>query len=161
MKDKIKILLQPIDPSAVGLFRICFGLSLLVYVFGEGRFIPYNYLIPKFHFSYPYLDFIKPWPGDGMYWHFAVMAIAAIGITLGLFYRFCIILFFCSYTSVFFMDTILYKNHYYLISLLSFLMIFINADACFSLTKNKSQQPIYLWNIFILRYSMLFMYFHA
>ena len=51
-------------------------------------------------------------------------ALLAAGILLGFFYRLSALLFFLTFTHVFLIEKALYQNHYYLICLISFLMIF-------------------------------------
>ena len=62
-----------------------------------------------------------------MYLVFFAMGLAALGVALGFLYRASAILFFLTYTYVFLLDKTHYNNHYYLISLLGFLLIFVDA----------------------------------
>ena len=57
----------------------------------------------------------------------------AVGIALGFFYRICTALFFFGFTYVELLDQTNYLNHYYLISLLSGLMVFLPANRAWSL----------------------------
>ena len=59
-----------------------FGLLMLVEV---GRYmffgwVEHYYLTPAFHFPYPGLEFVRPWPGAGMFIHFAVLGLLAAGL---------------------------------------------------------------------------------
>ena len=66
-----------------------------------------------------------------MYVHFWILAAAALGIMLGCFYRLSAAVFCLGFTYIFLMEKAYYLNHFYLICLLSFLLIFIPAgDAC-------------------------------
>ena len=62
---------------------------------------------------------------------------------IGLKYRAAIICFFLSFTYIELMDKTTYLNHYYFISMLSFLMIFLPANASFSLD-NYSKKKTYV-----------------
>lgn len=67
-----------------------------------------------------------------MYLHFVLLALAALGIALGCFYRLSAVFFFLGFTYVELLDKTNYLNHYYLISLVSFLLIFLPLHRAFS-----------------------------
>jgi hypothetical protein len=128
------LLLAPDDIAGIVCFRIAFG-ALMVWEawrFADLGWIREYYVDPPFHFTYLGLDWVRPWPGDGMYLHFAAMALFAVGITIGAWYRLSAALFFVAYTYVFLLDQATFNNHYYLISLLSFLMVFLPAERALS-----------------------------
>src|SRR5215211_2985752 len=82
-------LFAPVDVASLVYFRIAFGLILFYEVlryFAYGWIRDY-YIDPSFHFTYYGFDWIKPWPGDGMYVHFVALGILALCIMLGLQYR--------------------------------------------------------------------------
>src|SRR5688572_28214866 len=86
----------PVDIASLVVFRILFGAIMLVEVaryYGMGWVNSY-YIAPKFHFTYFDFDWVRPWPGVGMYIHFAVMGLAALGVMLGCWYRFSAVLLF-------------------------------------------------------------------
>lgn len=62
------------------------------------------YLEPSFHFTFYGLDWVRPWPGHGMYVHFGVLALAALFITIGLCYRAAALVFFIGVSYVFLLD---------------------------------------------------------
>ncbi|GBF20470.1 MULTISPECIES: HTTM domain-containing protein [Arenibacter] len=146
-------------------FRICFGIMMC---FSIGRFwylgwIESLYIQPKFHFSYYGFGWVKP---IGMYTYllFAICGIAAILVALGLKYRIAIIAFFLSFTYIELMDKTTYLNHYYFISLLSFLMIFIPANAYFSMDnyiRKKAYINIPKWTIDSIKLLLGIVYFYA
>jgi hypothetical protein len=84
-----------------------------------------SFLDPKFHFPFPWFAWLSPLPGSGMYMLFFFLGILSILIVIGLWYRVSAALFFVGFTYVFLLDQSYYLNHFYLLSLLSFLMIFI------------------------------------
>src|SRR5215213_6440654 len=80
---------RPVDIAWLVFFRVAFGSIMLWEVlryFVGGRIRRY-YIEPTIFFSYFGFDWVKPWPGDGMYFHFVVLGVLAICIALGLFYR--------------------------------------------------------------------------
>lgn len=90
------------------------------------------YLEPTFFFSYWGLDWISP-IGPWTYGLFILCGLAAIGVALGYQYRLSIALFCLSFTYIELMDKTTYLNHYYFVSVLSFLMIWLPAHRAFSL----------------------------
>jgi len=148
-------------------FRVLFGLIMLVEV---GRYFLYDwvrqfYIAPKFHFAYFGFEWLKPWPGSGMYWHFAALGLLATCITAGFCYRIAAALFFLGFTYVFLLDEVLYLNHFYLVCLLSFLMIFLPAHRSMSLDATLRPairaQTIPGWPIWLLRIQLGIVYFYA
>jgi len=123
----------PVDIASLVAFRVLFGAAMVVetiryFVMG---WIAEYYIHPEFHFTYYGFEWVKPWAGVGMYIHFAVMGLAAAGVMLGAFYRICAVVFFTTFTYVFLLEQAYYLNHFYLISLLGFLMMLMPAHrAC-------------------------------
>lgn len=94
--------------------------------------IPRYYIQPDFLFSYDGFGWIQPLPGNGMYWVFYGLAVLAFLITIGLLYRPAMIAFFFVFTYIFLLDQTHYLNHFYLISLLGFILIFLPLHRDFS-----------------------------
>jgi hypothetical protein len=91
------------------------------------------YVKPAFYFTYPGFEWVRPLGNTSMHLLFALMALLTILVTLGLFYRIAIILFFLTFTYVELIDITNYLNHYYFISLISFLLMFLPANRYFAL----------------------------
>ncbi len=145
-------------------FRILFGMLMLASMirFWANGWIEELYIEPTFYF--PFIEGVRPFPGIGMYVVFAVMMLATVLIIIGLFYRYAISAFFILFTYVELIDKTNYLNHYYFISLISFLMIFIPAHKAFSLDarikgSETSEVPVLYLNI--LRLQMGILYFFA
>ncbi len=160
-------LFQPVDIASLVFFRIAFG-AILVWeawrYFSRG-WIERYYIDPLFHFSYFGFDWVRPWPGEWMYVHFAVFAILAGCVMAGLAYRITAPLFFLAFTYVFLLDQTQYLNHFYLISLVAFLLCFIPAHRAFSLDarlrpKLRSQTTP-AWTVWILRAQLGIAYFYG
>ncbi|MBD0833283.1 HTTM domain-containing protein [Aestuariibaculum sediminum] len=124
---------QKTDAAPLAVFRILFGVMMLFSIirFWVNGWIDTLYIQPKFHFSYFGFEWVKPL-GIYTYLLFLVCALSALFIALGFKYKIAIITFFLSFTYIELMDKTTYLNHYYFISLLSFLMIFLPANAYFS-----------------------------
>lgn len=114
----------PVDVAALVYFRIIFGAIMLwnAWMYCSKGWIEEDYLTP-FHFTYYGFDWVRPWPGIGMYLHFYALGALAACLLLGLFYRISAILFFLGITYVFLLEQAVYQNHYYLVCLISLIMI--------------------------------------
>ncbi|MFC0605548.1 HTTM domain-containing protein [Winogradskyella pulchriflava] len=153
------------NPAPLSVFRIGFGLMMFVSIirFWIKGWIEQLYIDPKFHFSYYGFEWVKPL-GNYTYVLFAICAISALFVALGLKYRIAILTFFLSFTYIELMDKTTYLNHYYFISVLSFLMIFLPANAYFSidnLLKKKQYNTIPKWTIDSIKLLLSLVYFYA
>ena len=106
---------------------------------------------------------MRPWPGSGMYVHFAALGVLAIMLAAGVYYRFAAGLFFLGFTYVFLIDQAYYLNHFYLIALLAFLMIFVPAHTYWSVDSWRHpalRSPFTpAWAVWLLRFQMGIPYF--
>lgn len=124
---------EGISPLVV--FRIIFGFMMCgaIVRFWANGWIAAQYIEPEFFFSYKFFSWVSPLGDPGTYILFAICGLAALFIALGLFYRFSAVIFFLSFTYIELMDKTNYLNHYYFVTLVAFLLIFIPAHRSFSL----------------------------
>ncbi|GGI57244.1 HTTM domain-containing protein [Winogradskyella haliclonae] len=166
MQTKLKSYFnQNTNAAPLAVFRIGFGLMMLVSIirFWSKGWIETFYLQPKFHFSYFGFEWIKPM-GNYTYLLFFICGLAALLVALGLKYRLAIIAFFLSFTYIELMDKTTYLNHYYFTSILSFLMIFLPANAYFSLdsiVRKKDYSQIPKWTIDSIKLLLSIVYIYA
>jgi vitamin K-dependent gamma-carboxylase len=158
-------LFDPVDIASLIYFRILFGGILFADAFRYFRhgWIAFQFLEPRFHFTYYGFGWVHPWPGNGMYVHFAAMGILAFFVLIGFAYRLSAALLFLCFTYMFLLDQAIYLNHYYFVSLVSFLMIFVPAHRKFSvdawLRPRIASEFAPAWSLWILRAQMGFVYF--
>ncbi len=156
----------PVEAAPLAVFRVLFGLMMLFSIirFWSYGWIDKLYIQPKFFFSYYGFEWVKP-IGPYTYLIFALCGLAAIFVAIGYRYKMAIIIFFFSFTYIELMDKTTYLNHYYFISVLSFLMIFIPANAYFSVDAatdpKKAFQYIPAWNINSIKLLLVIVYFYA
>ncbi len=121
------------------------------------------YIEPQVFF--PFLEFIKPLSSNTTYLLYGVMVASTVAITLGFFFRLASILFFVIFTYFELLDKTNYLNHYYFISLVSFILIFLPASRSKSLDNlifNRSEAThISRFNIDILKIMLGVVYFFA
>lgn len=87
----------------------------------------------EFWTLYEPLEFLRTWYRPDPESVFLVLALAACGLLLGIATRFSAAVFFLAYVYQFLLDPTHWNNHYYLISLLAFWLIFARSEAIWSL----------------------------
>lgn len=166
-KDLHKYLTDSVSIAPLVTFRIIFGLMM---VFSTIRFlylgwIEDHYLEPIFHFKYFGFSWVKVLPEFWMYFIHYLMLIAAVGIALGLFYKISAILFFLIFTYTELIDLTYYLNHYYFVSVVSLLLIFLPAHRYFSLDvlRKPSIYSAFIprWSITIIKLQLAIVYTYA
>jgi hypothetical protein len=147
-------------------FRLAFGLMML---FSIIRFVSYGwvdkfYIQPKFHFTYYGFEWVKPL-GTYTYLVFIICGLSAFFVAIGYKYKFAIISFFLSFTYIELMDKTTYLNHYYFISVISFILIFLPANATHSVDAYKNEKlqspEVPSYTIDILKLMLAIVYFYA
>jgi hypothetical protein len=166
-KAKWQFAQQPISPAPLAIFRMFFGAVML---FSIIRFL-YNgwvadlYLKPDFHFSYYGFEWVQAFGPWGMYTLYALMILSSLSVALGLYYRFGAVVFFTAFTYVELIDKTYYLNHYYFISLVAFILIFLPAHRYCSLDvlrrPSLKLQQVPVWTINILRFQLAIVYLSA
>lgn len=166
--DKLaRILLQPTDATALAAFRFCFGVLGFVSAL---RFMAYGWVDqlftePCYFLHYWGFDWIVPLSSRGMHALFIALTVMSACIAIGLFYRAAIILYVVGFTYVQLIDVTNYLNHYYLVSLLAFLMCFMPLDRAYSvdawLFPKRKCATFPAWCTYILRLQVGVVYFFA
>jgi hypothetical protein len=160
-------LFAPIDGASIAVFRMLFGAIMVweVWRYFAYGWIGTHFVEPEFFFSYPGFRWVKPWPGNGMYWHFAALGVLAVLIAAGLLYRVAMALFFAGFVYIFLIDQARYLNHFYLVALMAFLMVLAPAARVWSvdalLARGRRQAQIPAWSLFILCAQVEIMYLYA
>ena len=127
-------LFRPLDSAALAVFRVLFG-AMMAYSlvrFAAQGWIELVLVKPTFFFKYDVFPWTVVWDRPWLYLHFAVTAVAALFVAAGLWYRAAIVVFFLGFTYLQLLDVTLYLNHYYLVVLLSGLMVFVPLNAGWS-----------------------------
>jgi hypothetical protein len=157
------------DGAGLGAFRMLFGALLC---FSVVRFWVYGwidelYIRPAFHFTYFGFDWVRPWPGPGMYVHFALMGLAAACLCIGAASRLSAFTFFLTFTYAELIEKASYLNHYYFVSLATLLLATMPCGAELSLDawlrRRRGQQPLVAraWCYGLLRAQLAAVYFFA
>lgn len=158
---------RPVDIASLAAFRIIFGLVMFV---GCARLIASGwidtmYVEPHWFFTYPGFDWVRPWPAWGMYLHYAVLAMLALAIATGAFYRVVMPLFTLGFLYTQLVDVTNYLNHHYLVVLLGTLLSCLPAHAAWSLDARRTpalrRVTIPAWMIWLVRFQIGVVYTFA
>jgi vitamin K-dependent gamma-carboxylase len=160
-------LFAPVDIASLVVFRIAFGAIMVWEVcryFYYG-WVGFYFVEPEFRFAYFGFDWIRPWPSEWMYAHFLVLGVLAAFIAVGFLYRLTMILFFLGFTYIFLFDQSLYLNHFYLICLISLIMIFVPAHRALSvdawLRRSIRSDTVPAWTLWLLMTQIGIVYFYG
>lgn len=141
-----RFLFKRIDNSPLVIFRIFFGILIGMECYGAilTGWVKRTLIDPQFTFTFIGFEWLQPLPGNGMYIYFLVMGTLGLCIALGYKYRFSIVSFTLLWTVVYLMQKTSYNNHYYLLILISFIMIFLpaNKDYAFDAHQDPSKRSI-------------------
>ena len=156
---------KKISTAPLAFFRVAFGVLMCLSIirFWYNGWVEKLYIAPKFFFSFYGFEWIKP-IGIYTYLLFIFCGLAAFFVAIGYKYRIAIISFFLSFTYIELMDKTTYLNHYYFVSLVSFLMIFLPANAIFSVDSFKRGiecSKIPKWTVDSIKFMLGIVYFYA
>jgi hypothetical protein len=160
-------LLEPRDAASLAAFRFLFGTILCVSSvrFLWNGWVERCYVRPTFFFKYWGFEWVRVLPEPWMTVLYVAMAVLAAFVAIGFFYRFSIVALFLIFTYVELIDVTNYLNHYYLVSLLAFLMCFLplhracSVDARF--WPERTGQTVPAWMLYLMRLQVAVVYFYA
>lgn len=125
-----KWLFKQVDNSALVVFRVLYGLLLASEAFGSmiTGWMKRQFIDPEFTFTFIGFEFLEPLPGNWMYAVFALMGVAGLMVMVGYKYRLAIFTYALLWTYVYLLQKSSYNNHYYLLMLFNWVMVFLPAD---------------------------------
>lgn len=161
-----KFLFKHIDNSGLIVFRIIFGLLCFLESVGAvfTGWVKRTLIDPEFTFSFIGFEWLQPLPGDWMYAYYIIMGIFGLLIMVGYKYRFSMLMFAIMWTATYLMQKSSYNNHYYLLAILSFLMVLMPAnryaslDAGLNPSIKRISMPAWCKWIFVVQLFILYTY---
>ena len=156
-----------VDIASLAVFRIIFGTVMFAGLlrFLATGWIEAMYEAPIWFFKYPGFEWVTPWPGPGMYVHYAVLALLALGIAVGFHYRTCVVLFTLGFAYTQLIDVTNYLNHHYLVVLLGCLLAALPANAAWSVDARRdpslARATVPAWFVWLLRFQIGVVYVFA
>jgi hypothetical protein len=133
---------KSVDNIGLVLWRIAFGLLIALESFGAivTGWVKRVLIDPSFTFTFIGFEWLQPLPGFGMYAYYALMGLCGLAVMIGFRYKFSMTLFALLWTTSYLMQKSAYNNHYYLLCLLSWVMVFLPAARDLSWDALKSKQ---------------------
>ena len=152
---------SPTDSAGLGVFRVLFG---ALGVYSSVRFIASGwveafFVKPDFHFKFLGAHWATVPSHTTLYVIFAVMAVSAFLVMLGILFRASLLVYILCFTYIELLDVTNYLNHYYLVSLLGLVLIFTPADAAYAVKGRPG--CIGRWSYWLLRVQVAIVYFYA
>ena len=169
MLDKwIDKLTKPIDNASIVVFRIAIGilvpLELLHYYFMRSDLRSF-YFETNWHFKHAAFAWLPHLNAAQMHGLLFLVILAFLFTAAGFLYRFSTIIAWLGYSFLFLSERANFLNHWYLICLLSFLLIFIPANKRFSvdakLNKKIRSNTIPAWTLYALLLQISLVYIFA
>ncbi|XZF14132.1 HTTM domain-containing protein [Chitinophagaceae bacterium MMS25-I14] len=154
-----------IAPLAV--LRMAFGAIMFISTirFMLKGWVQDFYIMPKLYFPFYGFEWIKPMPGPVMYIIFTLMAVTALCIAAGFFYRTAMTVFFTCFVYTELIDKTYYLNHYYVVTIFAFLLLLVPANRYFSVDviRKPSIKATHVpgWTINIFKWQLCVIYFCA
>lgn len=161
-----KFLFKHIDNSALIIFRVVFGLLLFLESVGAiaTGWVRRTLVEPQFTFSFIGFEWLQPLPGYGMYVYYAIMGVFGIFVMIGYKYRWSMLAFTLMWTATYLMQKTSYNNHYYLLILLSAIMViqpahkYLSVDSKLNPSIKSISMPQWCSWIFILQMFIVYTY---
>ena len=157
-------LFDPVDSSVLVWLRMAVGAAVFFWTdkyLAKSSGIPNWELIftqPEFLFKYAGFEWVRLWPGDGIYWHFIVTKIAAACLVVGLLTRVSAFLVCFGIAYVLLVERLIYVNHYYLLSCAAAVLGFFPAANRYSLDCvlgiEKPKVTFARWQLWFLRFQL-------
>tara|TARA_B110000879_G_scaffold72619_1_gene101501 strand:+ start:868 stop:2226 length:1359 start_codon:yes stop_codon:yes gene_type:complete len=153
------------ESTSLAFFRLGFGLLMTYSIirFWLKGWIQTMYIDPSFHFTFYGFEWVTPL-GDYTYLLFFICGLSAFFVAIGYKYYISIIIFFLSFTYIELMDKTTYLNHYYFVSILSFLMIFLPSNSSYSVDsylQKKSFKYTPKWCVDSIKLLLFIVYFYS
>ncbi|XP_039963538.1 vitamin K-dependent gamma-carboxylase [Bactrocera tryoni] len=156
---------RPVDASALGVFRMLYGLAMCIDIAEErgGSQMDTRFGEPQ-HCHFPLFDSVKAFPLPVMGCIYLLMWLGALGIMLGYRYRLSCLAYIVPYWYIFLLDKPAWNNHSYLFGLVGTILLFTGANRYCSLDKylqpNMSDTVPY-WNYFLIKFQFFVLYMYA
>ena len=161
-------LFQPVDTAIMVLVRVGIGIAIYFWACSYTKVVGYDdiflplydpvFMKPRFLFKYAGFEWVKLWPGQGIYWHFVVTKIAAIFLVFGFLTRVSAGIMCASIAYVLLVERQIFLNHYYLLSCAAGLLVFLPAgrrwsiDSLVGIERMSVSMPT--WQFWLVRFQL-------
>ena len=162
----------PVDSAILIWLRIVVGVTIYFWAVSYTKHVPHvqdgvtllkplyesAFLEPNFLFKYWGFQWVRLWPGQGIYWHFVVTKVAAILLAVGLLTRVSAAVLCGSIAYVLLVERQIYVNHYYLLSCVAGLLVCLPAGRRFAIDAvlgiERTQHVFPRWQLWLIRFQL-------
>lgn len=158
-------LFTAVDGDSAAYVRIVFGVVGFCWVAKQihSGAVQELYIAPQYHFHYWGFQWVPKSHPLATHIEFYLLGVAAMCVTFGCMYRVAALAFAIGFSHLFLLDKCLYQNHYYLLCLVSWVMVFVPAHRVFSVDarifRPSARSTVPRWAIWILRFQIGLPYF--
>jgi vitamin K-dependent gamma-carboxylase len=158
-------LFAPVDIAPLVYFRITLAGILLweIWRYWANGWIERYWITPAFHFTYYGFSWVQPWPGNWLYAHFGLLALATLCLGVGFYTRYSAVGVWLGFTYIFLLDQTNYLNHLYLICWITGLLVFLPSGHALALDVFLGETPASrtapAWTLWLLRFQIGVAYF--
>ncbi len=148
---------------SLSIFRICFGIIILISTVKLWNNLSLNYIDQFFAYKYQGFEWVQLANERILKLILGAMFVASLLVILGVLIRLGSFVFLLGYTYFFLLDASYYNNHYYVIILLTFLFFVTNGGQSFSLHTLIFRSPFLKqsekWKTLIFQVQIFIIYF--
>lgn len=155
-----RLMFERVDSTVMAYLRIVMGIGVYLWAdsyLSENKYMPI-FVQPHFLYKYEGFEWVQRWPGAGMYWHFIVTKIAAVFLTIGLLSRVSAALLCASIAYVLLVERQIFVNHYYLLSCVAGLMVFLPVARRYSMDARlgleRHETTCSRWQLWFVRFQL-------
>ena len=161
----IERLYRPISPASLAAFRIVFAALMIWEILRHWGMLQSEFPAWEFWTLYEPLEFLRGWYRFSPEVVFPILTISLVAILLGCCTRLSATVFLVFYVYQFLLDPTHWNNHYYLISLLAFWLIFTRSQAIWSLDcrirPSLKRESIPFWHIGVFQAQLAILYVYG
>ncbi|RWS27648.1 vitamin K-dependent gamma-carboxylase-like protein [Leptotrombidium deliense] len=160
----ILLLMREVSAYNLAIIRIVFGILMIVDTVHErGLASAETRWNDPLRCRFPLFHSLKPLPFQWMCFVYFCMLTGAFGIVIGYKFKFSSFTYLVGYVYILLLDKSYWNNHSYLFALITFLLMFSDASAVWSIDSyiNGEREKIKFVNYFVIRFQVSLVYFYA
>lgn len=158
---------RPVDSASLVFLRVAVGALIAI---SAARFLAFGwvdrlFVQPRYFFSYWGFEWVRPLPSPLMHALFVLLIVCGAAIAIGALYRVAVLAAFVTFSYLQLIDVANYLNHYYLVSILLFLMCLLPLERSCSIDARlrpeiaRGWQPV--WMLWLFRFQIALVYVFA
>ena len=158
---------RPVSSASLGALRALFGLVMLYSLtrFSLSGWVEELWLKPRFFFKYDFAPWARVYSPEQVYAQLLLAWLGALGVTLGLYWRWSLGLLLVNFLYLQLIDLTNYLNHYYFVICLGLVLLCTPAGAALSLDATRApyaaRAEVPVWCVWLPRFQLGVVYTFA